>query len=192
MLAAALVVSSGGTASAYEPPWSPYVALGDSYTAAPLVPNQVGTPVGCARSDRNYPSYLARALGVATFVDVSCSSATTTDMTAPQSVPLGTNPPQFDGLHADARLVTVGIGGNDVGLVGAAVTCAQLGLLDPTGTACRGRFEDELSVRIRQTGPKIAAVLRGIRHRAPLARIVLVGSPHVLPRTGNGCWPVVR
>jgi GDSL-like Lipase/Acylhydrolase family len=43
----------------------------------------------------------------------------------------------------------------------------------------------------RPQAPKIGAVLRGIRARAPLARIVLVGYPDVLPRTGNGCRPVV-
>jgi hypothetical protein len=33
-----------------------YVALGDSYTSAPLVPNQHGDPIDCGRSDHNYPS----------------------------------------------------------------------------------------------------------------------------------------
>ena len=195
MLAATLIVWGAGSAAAYEPPAGPYVALGDSYTAAPLVPNQVGTPLGCARSDRDYPSLVARALGVATFVDVSCSAATTTHMTAPQSVPLGSNPPQFDGLRADARLVTVGIGGNDIGLVGAAVTCAGRGLTMPTGGACRAYYtrdgRDEMLASIDRAAPKIGAVLRGIRARAPLARIVLVGYPDVLPRTGSGCWPLV-
>jgi lysophospholipase L1-like esterase len=174
----------------------PYVALGDSYTAAPLVPNQVGMPTGCARSDHNYPSLVARSLGVAAFTDVSCSSAETVHMTAPQSVLLGTNAPQFGALRAATQLVTVGIGGNDVGLVGAALTCAQLGLTAPTGTACRSHFtdadgSDRLSKQIAGTAPKIAAVLQGIQARSPLARIVLVGYPDVLPRTGSGCWPLV-
>jgi lysophospholipase L1-like esterase len=192
-LIAAVAAAFPALAGAADP--GPYVALGDSYTAAPLVPNQVGTPLGCARSDHDYPSLVARALGVATFVDVSCSSAVTADMTAPQSVPLGTNAPQFDGLRADARLVTVGIGGNDVGLVEAAVTCAELGLFAPTGTACRSHFgsggTDRLVARIAATAPKIAGVLQGIHARAPRARVVLVGYPDVLPRTGNGCYPLV-
>jgi lysophospholipase L1-like esterase len=193
-LALALVVAaSPAGANAADP--GPYVALGDSYTAAPLVPNQGGTPFGCARSDHNYPSLVARALGVATFVDVSCSAAVTADMTAPQSVPLGSNAPQLDALRSDARLVTVGIGGNDVGLVEAAVTCARLGLTAPTGTACRSHFtsggSDRLVARIAATGPKIAAVLQGIHTRAPLARALLVGYPDVLPRSGNGCYPLV-
>jgi lysophospholipase L1-like esterase len=173
----------------------PYVALGDSYTAAPLVPNQLSMPAGCSRSDHNYPSLVKGALGIAAFSDVSCSSATTEHMTAPQSVPLGTNAPQFNALRATTRLVTVGIGGNDVGLVGAAVTCAQLGLTAPTGTACRSHFNsggsDRLVAQIAATAPKIAAVLQGIYSRSPRARVVLVGYPDVLPQTGNGCWPLV-
>jgi lysophospholipase L1-like esterase len=193
-LVATLALVPASPAVAADP--GPYVALGDSYTAAPLVPNQVGMPLGCARSDHNYPSLVAPAAGASDFTDVSCSAATTKDMTAPQSVTLGTNAPQFDALRAATRLVTVGIGGNDVGLVGAALTCAQLGLTAPTGTACRSHFtngdgSDRLSAQIAATAPKIAAVLRGIQQRSPLARIVLVGYPDVLPRTGNGCWPLV-
>jgi lysophospholipase L1-like esterase len=193
LVAALAVFSVASPAGAADP--GPYVALGDSYTAAPLVPNQVGMPLGCARSDQNYPSLAARALAVAAFADVSCSSAETVHMTAPQSVLLGTNAPQFDALRAGTRLVTVGIGGNDVGLVGAAVTCAQLGLTAPTGSACRSHFDDHgndrMSAQIAATAPKIGAVLQGIKARSPLARVVLVGYPDVLPRTGNGCWPLV-
>jgi lysophospholipase L1-like esterase len=195
LAALAALAAAGSPAVAAGADAGPYVALGDSYTAAPLVPNQVGMPLGCARSDHDYPSLVARELGAATFVDVSCSAAVTADMTAPQSVPLGSNPPQFDALRDDARLVTVGIGGNDVGLVGAAVTCAQLGLTAPNGTACRSHFNaagsDRIVAQIAATAPKIAAVLRGIHARSPLARIVLVGYPDVLPRTGNGCYPIV-
>lgn len=173
----------------------PYVALGDSYTAAPLVLNLAGDPPGCVRSDHNYPSLVARALAIADFRDVSCSAATTTEMTHPQAVTLGTNAPQFDALGAGTGLVSVGIGGNDVGLVGAAVTCAELGLLAPTGTACRDHFtaggEDQVVARIAATAPKIAALIDGIRQRSPHARIAVVGYPDVLPRSGDGCYPLV-
>lgn len=172
-----------------------YVALGDSYTAGPLIPNQVGTPPGCARSDHDYPSLVAQALSVASFRDVSCSGAKTTDMTAAQQVRNGTNPPQFDALGSDTKLVTIGIGGNDEGLVSVGATCLGLGLLAPTGTACRDYFapagDDHVVARIAATAPKIAAVLQGIRERAPAARIVVVGYPDVLPRSGNGCYPLV-
>jgi len=191
ILAAALGPVAGARAAL-----GPYVALGDSYTAAPLVPNQVGRPVGCARSDQNYPSLVAAAMGPSAFRDVSCSSATTEHMTAPQAVTLGVNAPQFDAQRPEAALVTIGIGGNDVGLVGAAVKCVQLGLFAPTGTTCRSSFAkpgggDRLSDQIAATAPKIAQTLQGIHARSPQARVLIVGYPAVAPRNGRGCYPLV-
>jgi lysophospholipase L1-like esterase len=173
-----------------------YVALGDSFTAGPLVPNLVGQPVGCTRSDHNYPSLVAAATGVASFRDVSCSGAKTDDMTAPQPVLLGTNAPQFDGLRPDASLVTVGIGGNDIMLVEATLRCLQLGVLAPSGKACRQHSAyagggDVLVDRIAATAPKIAATLQGIRARSPLARVLIVGYPAVAPRNGGRCYPLI-
>jgi lysophospholipase L1-like esterase len=193
----ALAACGTAAAAAHAAEPGPYVALGDSYTAAPLVPFTYGTPIGCARSDHNYPSVVRAALGASVFRDVSCSSATTDDMTAPQSVTGGSNPPQFDALSADTNLVTVGIGGNDVGLVGAAVDCVQLGLLAPvTGTACRSNFAkpgggDRLVDQIAASAPKIAATLQGIHARSPQARVLIVGYPAVAPTDGRSCYPLV-
>ncbi|HET6830523.1 MAG TPA: SGNH/GDSL hydrolase family protein [Solirubrobacterales bacterium] len=187
LLAAGSATAAGGV----------YVSLGDSYTAAPLVPNQHGSPIDCARSDHNYPSLVAVRLGIATHVDVSCSSAETKHMTEPQTgLPLGgTNPPQFDGLRRNATLVTVGIGGNDAGLVGVATQCAQLGLTDPFGTACRDYYapggNDTIAARITATRPRIDAVLDGIRKRSPKATVAIVGYPDVLPIDGTNCYPMV-
>jgi lysophospholipase L1-like esterase len=197
LLAAIVVLAAGvapvAAARAADP--GPYVALGDSYTAAPFVLNQVGQPAGCLRSDHNYPSIVRAATAAAQFRDISCSAATTQDMTAPQPVVLGTNPPQLEALGAGVGLVTIGIGGNDVGLVGAAVTCVPLGLLAPTGTACRDSFAtpggDRLVDEIAATAPKIAATLQNIHARAPQARVLVVGYPDVAPRGGRGCYPLV-
>ncbi|WP_369254690.1 hypothetical protein [Streptomyces sp. R35] len=70
-----------------ETPKGPYVALGDSYTSGPKIPPQTGNPVGCDRSGRNYPALVAKELGLkaADFRDVSCSGATITNFTTPQS-----------------------------------------------------------------------------------------------------------
>ena len=191
-LGAAAVASAQGSAIG-----GTYVALGDSYTAGPLIPNQHGDPIDCARSDRNYPSLVAEQLRPAKFVDVSCSSAQTKDMTQPQDgLPLGgTNPPQFNALNAETTLVTVGIGGNDAGLVGVAEQCAQLGLFDPNGTACRDFYapggNDTVDARIEVARPRIDAVLQGIHERSPKARVAIVGYPNVLPRDGTNCYPTV-
>lgn len=193
---AALAAMLAAAAAAHAADPGPYVSLGDSYTAAPLVLNPVGDPIGCGRSDHNYPSLVTRATGIAHFRDVSCSSATTRHMTEPQPVDLGTNRPQFDALGAQTRLVTVGIGGNDAGIVGAALKCTQLGILAPAGTACRSYHAspgggDQLADRVDATAPKIAATLQGVHARAPQARVLIVNYPAVAPRDGRSCHPLV-
>ena len=174
-----------------------YVSLGDSYTSAPLVPWPTGKPIDCGRSTHNYPSDVARVIKPASFLDVSCGSATTSDMTHAQTgLPLGgTNPPQFDGLSTADTIVTIGIGGNDAGLVGVAEQCGELDLASPTGTKCKDHYTasggDPNVAAIDATGPKIASVLQGIHQRAPLARALIVGYPDGLPVDGTGCWPLV-
>jgi lysophospholipase L1-like esterase len=174
----------------------PYVSLGDSYTAAPLVPAPTGNPILCGRSTNNYPSDVARAIAPASFTDASCSSATTADMTQPQNLyNLQTNPPQFNALSAADQLVTVGIGGNDAGLIGVAETCAEIDATHPTGHACRDHYQasgsDPNIAAINATGPKVAAVLQGIHQLAPSAKVMIVGYPDGLPVDGTNCWPLV-
>src|ERR1700748_3323643 len=83
-----------------------YTALGDSYAAGPLTPNQSLNPLGCFRSDHNYAHVAAAAKGL-TLTDVSCSGATTNDMTEAQNVDPGPNPPQFNGLNASTGVVSL-------------------------------------------------------------------------------------
>lgn len=171
-----------------------YVALGDSFAAGPFIPVQRLDPLGCARSTRNYPALIAEDLHVAEFTDVTCSTATTKNMTVAQLVPLGVNPPQFDALGPDTDLVTVSIGGNDIGFSDIVLTCGRLSLTDPVGNPCQ-RFagaggSDLYAERIIDAAPKVAGVLRGIHDRAPKASVLLVGYLRILPPT-RGCWPLV-
>ncbi|WP_233515410.1 SGNH/GDSL hydrolase family protein [Marinitenerispora sediminis] len=173
-----------------------YVALGDSFTAGPLIPGQYGSPVFCLRSRQNYPNLVASALGADEFVDASCSGATTEHMTTSQSLALGTrNAPQFDSLTPDTTLVTVGIGGNDLGYGEILVKCAALSATNPIGDPCRRHYTDadggdQLAERLDETAGKVADVLAGIRERSPNATVVVVGYLQVLPER-TGCWPTV-
>ncbi len=192
LAALSLLVFAPGAAAAI----GPYVSLGDSYTAGPLIPTPTGKPILCGRSTHNYPSDVSRVLAPSRFTDASCSGATTVNMTHAQH--LGgrqSNPPQFNALSGDDALVTLGIGGNDAGLISVAEECARLDLAWPFGDRCKQHYEsggtDPNVAAIRATGPKVAAVIRGIRARAPVARIEVVGYPDGLPVTGRGCWPVV-
>jgi lysophospholipase L1-like esterase len=167
-----------------------YVALGDSFTSGPLIPRQHGKPFACLRSDHNYPSLVARALRAGVFADVSCSAATTVDMFKPQHVLFGNNPAQLAAVTPDTALVTVGIGGNDVGFSKTLYACAGLSLTAPTGAPCMKHFGATLTNRVAETAPRVAAVLRTIHARAPQALVVVVGYLRILP-SSTGCWPSV-
>ncbi|GAA0334550.1 SGNH/GDSL hydrolase family protein [Actinoallomurus spadix] len=167
-----------------------YVALGDSFTAGPFIPHRHGTPIACLRSDHNYPSLVARMLQPASFTDVSCSAATTADLSRSQSVLFGHNKPQLDAVTRDTTLVTIGIGGNDIGYSRIVLTCAAFSLTDHRGAPCRRYYGTTLDRRIDDTAPKIAAILRAVHDRAPRARVLLVGYPRMLP-SRTGCWPNV-
>jgi lysophospholipase L1-like esterase len=177
-------------ASHEEPLFRHYVALGDSYTSAPLVPLPELLSLGCVRSTSNYPKMLATKLRVYQFTDVSCGGADTTNMTAPQSTPVGTADPQFNALRPDTDLVTLGIGGNDFGVFGDIIgTCPGLRASDPTGAPCKAHFTvngvDTLKARIVQTQARITTVVQGIKERSPQATIALIGYPKIAPEYGT-------
>jgi hypothetical protein len=165
-----------------------YVSLGDSYAAGPLIPNQL-PPFGCLKSDHNYAHLAAPSIGL-TLRDPSCSGATTEDMTQTQNVEPGPNPPQFNSLDGETKVVSLTIGGNDIGFSEVAESCITL---NPFATPCKDKYDagghDQLAARIEAAAPKVAAVLQGIHSRAPNARVFVVNYPAIFPETGVGCWP---
>ena len=167
-----------------------YVSLGDSYVAGPVIPLQI-KPWGCLKSDHNYAHLAAPELGL-DLRDPSCSGAETEDMTQVQGVSPSPNPPQFDALAADTTLVTLGIGGNDIGFSSLAQDCFST---SPSGSPCRDKYVvngvDEVSRRIANTAPKVAQVLQDIHTRAPNARVFVVNYPAILPDSGPGCYPQI-
>src|SRR3954447_3304095 len=189
LLAAILALAVPAVASAAPN----YVALGDSYVAGPVIPVQI-RPFGCLKSDHNYAHLAAPQLGL-TLHDPSCSGAKTDHMTQPQNVsPDGPNPPQFNALDADTQVVTLGIGGNDIGFSSIAQDCF---VTQPsTGSPCKDKYTaggtDQISQRIQNTAPKVANVLQGIHSKAPSARVYVVNYPAILPDTGTkACWPIL-
>ena len=166
-----------------------YVALGDSYAAGPLIPLQI-QPFGCLKSNNNYAHLAQRTLAFAEFRDPSCSGAETEDMTQPQGVTPGPNPPQFDSLQPDTELVTINIGGNDIGFSSIAEDCFTF---QRTGSPCRDRYvqngRDQISERIQATARPVAAVFQGIHERSPQARVYVLTYAAIFPEQGAaGCW----
>jgi len=185
VLTASLALAAGSASAA------DWVGLGDSYAAGPLIPSQELNPLGCLRSDHNFAHLAAAQLGQS-LRDVSCSGATTDDMSAAQDVTPGPNPPQFDALTAATRTVTLQIGGNDIGFTEIIENCAAP---TPFGHPCQDKYvvngRDTLADRIAAAAPKVAAVIQGIHARSPQARVFVVDYAAILPETGSGCWPTV-
>ncbi|WP_043260194.1 SGNH/GDSL hydrolase family protein [Streptomyces hokutonensis] len=183
----------------------PYVALGDSYTAGPGITDPTGTPAGCDRSAGNYPALVAAELGLkgAKFRDVSCSGATTSDLTASQHTDNGTNPPQLRALSSDTRLVTIGIGGNDIGFSSMIKRCVAMGALYRlTGSGkyftedapCAreadsdsGSAADAVEKKIATAGNRLTRILTEVKRRSPEARVYVVSYPALLPTDSADC-----
>ncbi len=171
---------------------SNYVALGDSFTAGPLIPLQIA-PFGCFKSNNNYPHLLRDDFGLP-LRDASCSGAETDDFWTSQNVTPDPDPPaQFERLDSDTQVVTVGIAGNDIGFSEIIRNCTSR--TSPYGRPCQDRYlqgdTDVISQRIEETAPKIAAVLDEIHRRSPQADIYWVNYLPILPDKGKGCWPQV-
>ncbi|WP_433756882.1 SGNH/GDSL hydrolase family protein [Nocardia sp. CA-135398] len=182
--AAAMTVAASaaitGQASAAPAADTHYVALGDSFAAGAGVFPQTELTT-CSRSAVNYPSLVAKELGVATFKDVTCGGATLDDLANPQrGVVSGTAAPQFDALTPDTTLVTMTMGGNDIGLASQALRCGNL-LPEPYGTSCADTFTangvDTFAERTKALAPVYSTAIDEIHSRAPEATIVIVGYP---------------
>jgi lysophospholipase L1-like esterase len=190
---AASAATTSATAPAVAAPVG-YAALGDSYTSGPLILVPAVSPLGCMRSDHNYPHLAAATLGLV-LTDVSCSGATTANMTTAQKTAVGVNPPQLDAVTPADKVVTLGIGGNDIGFIRIIENCAALTPFGPTkmGWTCKSYYTaggvDRIAVAIRAVGPRLEAVLGSVHRLAPDAKVFVVGYPAILPPTGHGCWP---
>jgi lysophospholipase L1-like esterase len=165
-----------------------YVALGDSVAAAPGVPD-VARPLGCRKSTNNYPATLARRLAAARYTDVTCSGATSEDITdRAQETMSGMVDPQISALRPSASLITITVGANDVGLALDAERCE---VKTPDPAPCTEGFiagdVDRVSQAIAAAVPVWSRLIDQLRTMAPYARIVLVGYATMV-RPG-GCFP---
>ncbi|MFG2820544.1 SGNH/GDSL hydrolase family protein [Kitasatospora sp. NPDC048365] len=204
LLAAAL---SGATSPAHAAAaGGKYVALGDSYAAGSGVPGQYAGL--CLRSDRNYGHLVAARIG-GSYTDVTCGAAKVKAMTEAQwDGPFRVNDPQLNAVTADTTLVTLGIGGNDLGtsdlgIADVIATCIAGAVVNPLGTPCKDHYadghwswsqwawvwgEDSLAKRVDGAAPQLASVLQKIHAKAPNARVLVVGYPSVLPENERDCF----
>lgn len=171
------------------PSYDEYVAMGDSFTAAPYVPS-TDLADGCLRSNGNYPSLVAERLGVAELTDVSCSAAEIRDLRRPQRTFRDNRvPAQLDALTRQTDLVTLSIGGNDFNLFGNLLqVCTGLRSTDPEGAPCAERLTRDgidPDAQVGEIGRRLRDALRDVRRRSPDARVLLIGYPRIAPADGT-------
>lgn len=166
-----------------------YVAMGSSFASGSgIAPYDPAAPARCQRSSRNYARQLAHKRKL-TLVDVTCGGATTAHMTGRW----GELPAQADALTPDTALVTITIGGNDIGYIGGLIAGSCDGAKSP-GAAdqplCRmiaagRRSGAAMPSATPGAWEKLEAALdslaKDVRRRAPAARIVFVDYLAVLP-----------
>jgi lysophospholipase L1-like esterase len=137
-----------------------YVALGDSYASGVGAGSYSGG--SCERSANAYPQLWANANAPASFAFVACSGATTTDVINNQ----------ISALSAATTLVSVTIGGNDVGFSSVMTTCV-LG----TTSDCVNAVDQAEAEAESQLPGALNTLFNDISARAPNARVVVIGYP---------------
>lgn len=166
-----------------------YVALGDSYSAGPLDGTTTGNLL-CLQSSASYPYDTASYLG-ASLNDVSCSAATSADLTNTSQYP-GV-PPQVDALSSSTQLVTLTDGGNDNGLfVSAILDCGITDILDVLniGSPCKDVYGNTFTNDVASDASTVEQTFATIKADAPNAQIFVLGYPDILPSSG-GCYPTM-
>ncbi|MDI2029386.1 SGNH/GDSL hydrolase family protein [Saccharopolyspora sp. TS4A08] len=152
--------NSGSTNSAAEN----YVALGDSYASGTGTRDYFEDSGDCLRSPKAYPQLWADEHGAAAFEFAACSGAVTDDV----------NADQLGSLSADTTLVTISIGGNDIGFVDVVTRCVA-----GTDEACDSAVSDATAKAHDELPAKLDTTYANIREAAPNAKVVVVGYPRL-------------
>jgi lysophospholipase L1-like esterase len=148
-----------------------YIALGDSYASGVGADSYTSESGSCQRSTNAYPALYNSSVKPAAYRSVACSGATTADVISNQ----------LSALASSTTLVSVTIGGNDIGFTSIMSTCVLSG-----ETQCVAAVQAaETKVRGELPG-RLAAVYNGIRAKSPSARVVVVGYP-VFYQLGTVC-----
>lgn len=165
---------------------SHYVAMGSSFAAGPgIMPSADTPPTRCGRSSDNYAHQLARRMKFE-LTDVSCGGATTAHLLGSWNE----LPPQLDAVKPETRLVTITIGGNDIGYIGGLMAASCAG--DQTTEICKALAARRPAGQSAPSEPDEAAwqlleaqldtITMEVRRRAPNARLIFVDYLSVLPR----------
>ncbi len=148
-----------------------YVALGDSYASG------VGASVydeasgACLQSPKSYPRSWSRKHPKLKLKDETCSGYRVPQVRAEQ----------LDALSRKTKLVTLTVGGNDVGFRTTVDAC-----LGGTDAQCQGAAALAVNYANTTLIGDLTTLYGEIRAKAPNARLVVLGYPHLVDPDGTG------
>ncbi|MEY8576772.1 SGNH/GDSL hydrolase family protein [Corynebacteriaceae bacterium 6-324] len=149
-----------------------YVALGDSYSAMGSRAAETTGPAECFRSADNYPTLVAQDERIENFLDATCASAVTVNILTTRAGTDGPISAQLESLTEDTDLVTISIGGNDIGFP-AIAGCFQEAMAAGVESDCAPQFNrDEMTSSVNEM---LFSVYSSVQQRSPEARIVVTG-----------------
>lgn len=168
------------------PPGTPeYVALGSSFAAgAGLGPLERRSPLLCARSVNGYPQQLSRMRGLS-IVDMSCGGAMASHLLQGGQFFQG---PQIRTINRETRLVTITVGGNDIGYVGDLSLLAARKENSVFGWLVRSLWKGPKPPLHRDYAglrAELAATLKAVHERAPEATVIVATYPTLIPPAGT-------
>ena len=147
-------------------------ALGDSYSSGVGTPDPYPSSLPtCYRTPHAWPDLVADALNWRG-TNLACSGAKTADITAPY----GGQDAQtalLAALRPRPKVVTITIGGNDVGF-GPVLQACYLG-------DCTGAIVGSEVAMLTVLPERLAATYRAVEAADPRARLVVVGYPRIFP-----------
>lgn len=155
-----------------------------------IQPRVPGSPRPAGRSARNYAHLVATARGY-DLVDVTYSGATTAHILT--DTQRGA-PPQIEALDGSEALVTITIGGNDVGyvpLLFAAGLPRPARAIPLLGRRLRDLLNPtERYLALDAVGASLVEVGRTVRRRSPQATVLFVDYLTLLPPAGHAAPPL--
>lgn len=162
-----------------------YVALGDSYAAMGSADAELQGPEFCLRASDNYPSHVAADERVSDAVDVSCRGARIPDLLAPRPAGSAEIPAQLDALETSTDVVTLSIGGNDLGF-GEIIGCVQQNLIGGAQIDCATELDGMVRDRLAQLPGELDGVYHRIDDFSGGARVITTGYLPILS-DAQGC-----
>ncbi|MER7703226.1 SGNH/GDSL hydrolase family protein [Kitasatospora sp. NPDC097605] len=169
--AALLSLTTLATAGSAHAAGVNYVALGDSYSSGVGAGSYTSESGSCKRSTNAYAYLWKNAHAPSSFKFVACSGARTGDVLNNQ----------ISALSSTTTLVSISIGGNDAGFASTMQTC----VLD-SESACLNAVATAKNYANNTLPGQLDTVYSAIRAKAPNARVVVLGYPHMY-KVGGSC-----